>query len=505
MRRLLTFLPLLLLPLAVLLPAATPPTSSAPQQAALDTTAVASPAPSADSERIAAVIDAVLSESIGEEAFWGVYVADAKTGEELYTRNAGLMMLPASNQKILTTATALDARGADYTFPTRLLASKPASGGTLSGDLMIVGTGDPSLGSTVIAGDTNPFDDWAEALASQGVRRIEGRLIGWDNTFDDEAYAEGWDIDYVGTQSSRLLGVSASGLSFGDNLVIVQVRGAGRGEKPTVTTRPDNFLRIDNRAVTTSRRRGQALRVTRTLGTDDLVLRGSVGQTGSTVEMPIFNPTLLAVQAMKNALEEAGITVAATLHDVDDIDDAPDRNGMAELFVHESLPLSDLLHVVNKKSNNFFAEQIFRSVAFGGSAEGGEDRVETLIQRAGGDPSHLSVRDGSGLSRKNLVTPRAMGQVLTFMNGGDQRDAFRATLARGGEPESTLRYRMSGVPVLAKTGSLGFVRALSGYVQAPGGNELVFVIFANNFSVPPYRITSTIDRIVTGLAQQPAL
>ncbi len=500
MRRLLTFLPLLLLPVALVLPAARP----AAQQATTDTTTVAE-LKSADADRIALAIDNVLNESIGEEAFWGVYVADARTGEELYTRNAGLMMLPASNQKILTTATALDARGADYTYSTRLLASKPAAGGVLSGDLMIVGTGDPSLGSTVLPGDTNPFDNWAEALAAQGVRRVEGRLIGWDNTFDDETYAEGWDIDYVGTQSSRALGVSASGLSFGDNLVIVQVRAAGRGEKPNVTTRPDNFLRIDNRATTTSRRRGQALRVTRTLGTDDLVLRGTVGSVGSTVEMPIFNPTLLAVQAMKNALEEAGIAVAATMHDVDDIEEAPDRGDMTELFVHESPPLSDLLHVVNKKSNNFFAEQIFRSVAFGGSAEGGEDRVETLIERAGGDARNLSVRDGSGLSRKNLVTPRAMGQVLVFMNGGDQRDAFRATMARGGEPESTLRYRMSGLPVLAKTGSLAFVRSLSGFVQAPDGNELVFVIFANNFSGPPYRITSTIDRIVTGLAQQPAL
>jgi D-alanyl-D-alanine carboxypeptidase/D-alanyl-D-alanine-endopeptidase (penicillin-binding protein 4) len=495
MRRLLSLLPLLLLPLAAFLPAT-------PQQDAPAASADSVQASSQDvnAERIASVIDGILSEDVGEEAFWGVYVADAQTGRELYTRNAGLPMLPASNQKILTTATALDARGADFTYGTRLLASQQPSGGVFRGDMMIVGTGDPSLGSTEIAGDTNPFDDWAQVLAAQGVSRVEGRLIGWDNTFDDEPYAEGWDIDYVAQQSSRLLGVSASGLSFGDNLVRVQVRPGSRGQAPNVETRPSGFLNIDNRATTTGRRRGQALRVNRRLGTDDLVLRGSVGSRGSTVEMPVFNPTLLAVQAFKNALEDAGITVAASLHDVDDLEDAPARDDMTELFDYQSPSLRELLRVVNKESNNFYADQIFRSVAFGGSADGGEDRVETLIARAGGDPDWISVRDGSGLSRKNLVTPRMMGQVLVFMNSHSEREAFRETMASGGEAQSTLRYRMSGLPVLAKTGSLSHVRALSGYVEAPEG-ELVFVIFANNFGVAPYRITRTIDRIVTGLAQ----
>jgi D-alanyl-D-alanine carboxypeptidase/D-alanyl-D-alanine-endopeptidase (penicillin-binding protein 4) len=490
----------LLVWLAALAPALAPQTAPA-DPAAADTTSA--PAGSADAARVAAAVDAVLDGGVGEEAFWGVYVADARTGEQLYARNAGLLMLPASNQKILTAALALDTRGADYTYETKLLASEQPTSGVLRGDLLIVGTGDPSLGSTVIAGDVNPFDDWAEALAARGVTRVEGRIIGWDNTFDDRAYAEGWDVDYVAEQSSRLLGVSASGLSFGDNLVIVRVRPGSRGSQPNVETRPGGFLDIDNRATTTGRRRGQALRVERQLGTDDIVIRGSVGSRGSTVEIPVFNPTLLAVQAFANELQEAGIAVGASLHDVDDLENAPDRGEMTELFVHESPPLTDLLDVVNKESNNFYAEQIFRSVAFGGSADGGEDRVETLIQRAGGNPQWVSVRDGSGLSRKNLITPRQMGQVLVFMNGHEQREAFRGTLARGGEPQSTLRYRMSGLPVLAKTGSLSFVRALSGYVDGPDG-ELVFVIFANNFGVPPYRITSTIDRIVTGLAQQPA-
>ncbi len=449
-------------------------------------------------------INAIVNDPASQPALWSVYVADARTGEVVYTHDAGMTMLPASTMKLFTTATALDALGADYRYTTDLRFKGVREGGVLDGDLVIRGSGDPSFGSSLVSGP-DPLRTWALALAGQGVREVRGRIVGYDDTFDDRPYAEGWDVDYIATQSSRLLGVSASGLSYHDNLVEVQLRPGPVGKAPAMTASPPDYLDIANRATTSARRRGRAARMHRALGTDRIDVSGTIARSyAATYEVPVYNPTHFAASAFREALKSAGITVTATPSDIDDLDQQPVPDKMEVLFSHTSPPLGELLKIVGKKSNNFYAEQIFRTVAWGGSAAGGEARVKALVTKAGGDATNLSIRDGSGLSRKDFVTAEAMGRVLVYMNGHAERAAFRAALAMSGEEKSTLRYRLKDVPVQAKTGSLEYVRALAGYVTAPDGRELAFVVFANNFAVPPYRITQAIDAIVTELAVEPA-
>ncbi len=448
----------------------------------------------------AARIDAILADEAYQPGLWSVFVADAQTGEPVYGHNPGIMMLPASSTKLFTVAVGLDALGSDYRYETRLRFQGTRQQGVLDGDLVVQGAGDPSFGSSELAGP-DPLRVWARGLAAQGVRRIEGRLIGYDDSFSDAPYAEGWDVDYIATQSSRLLGVSASGLSYHDNLVVVQLRPGKVGQPPTLTASPPGFLDLDNTATTSARRRGRAARVQRVLGSDRVSISGSIASSyAATYEIPVYNPTLLALHAFREALREAGITVTATLYDIDMLDKKPALDGMETLFTHQSPPLSDILKVISKKSNNFYAEQLFRTIAWGGSAAGGEARIKALVEKAGGDASYLSIRDGSGLSRKSFVTAEALGHVLVYMNSHPERAAFRTAMAGAGEPQSTLRYRLKDLPVIAKTGSLEYVRALAGYIAPAGGRELVFVVFANNFAVPPYRITQAIDAIVTELA-----
>lgn len=445
-------------------------------------------------------IDGVLASDEAGQAFWGIQVQDLTTGEVLYSQNARRMLLPASNQKILTSAAALDALGSDYRYQTTLYFKGDVSGATLRGDLFLKGSGDPTFGS-VEAGGPDPLRQWARQLAAMGVRRIEGRLIGDDNAFDDRPYAEGWDIDYVTTQSSRLLGVSIGGLSYHDNVVEIKIQANGAGNAPSVTTRPAGYLDIRNHLTTSNRRRGIAVRTGRVLGAEGIELRGSLPRSyAGTIVMPVFNPTLFAVASFKAYLQDAGITVDAATVDVDDLEESPKYDGVDPLFVHLSPPMSEILKIVNKESNNFYAEQVFRTFGWGGSADGGERRVKELLSRAGAETSGLSIRDGSGLSRKDLVTPEAMAKLLVFMQQHRERAAFMESLARGGEAQSTLRYRLSGVPVQAKTGSLEYVRALSGYTTTRDGRPVAFAIFANNFTVPSYRITQTIDRIILEVA-----
>jgi D-alanyl-D-alanine carboxypeptidase/D-alanyl-D-alanine-endopeptidase (penicillin-binding protein 4) len=166
--------------------------------------------------------------------------------------------------------------------------------------------------------------------------------------------------------------------------------------------------------------------------------------------------------------------------------------------------LSEIVRVINKRSNNFYAEQVFRTYGWGGSARGGARRTETFLRRAGIDTRDLSINDGSGLSRKDLVTPQAVRELLVHMSEHPEGEAFRASLPRGGERNTTLSLRLGRTNVWAKTGSLAFVRGLSGYVERPDGSLVAFALFANNYTGPSYQITHTMDDLVQMLAVPPS-
>ena len=459
------------------------------------------PAPAPVSERLEQLLEADGANS----AFWGIYVQDVASGEVIYAHNAEKAMLPASNQKLLTTAAMLDAFGNDYRYRTILYFDGDVDGSVLRGDLIIRGSGDPTFGSSELGGRgvNDPLRQWAQRLAEMGVTRIEGRIIADDNAFDEQPYAEGWDIDYIISQSSRSLGVSSSGLAYHDNVIEMKIESTSPGEAPSVTTRPADYLDIQSRATTSSRRRGWALKINRVVGTETIQMEGTLPRTyAGTIEMPVTNPALFTVHSFKAYLEEAGLEVPADVVDIDDITDLeqqPDYEEAQPLFVYLSPPITRIIDVLNKESNNFYAEQIFRTFGWGGSTGGGGRRVKNLLSRAGVETGALSIRDGSGLSRKNLITPEAMGKLLAYMYQHGEREAFVQSLAAGGEPQTTLRSRLGNIPVRAKTGSLEYVRALSGYADTPDGRTLAFAIFANNYTAPPYQITQTIDRVVMAI------
>jgi D-alanyl-D-alanine carboxypeptidase/D-alanyl-D-alanine-endopeptidase (penicillin-binding protein 4) len=404
--------------------------------------------------------------------------------------------MPASNQKLLTTATALDVLGSEYRYETTLYFRGEVEESVMRGDMILEGAGDPTLGSSAMRTE-NPLRAWARELAASGVTRIEGRLIGDDNAFDDSPYAEGWDISYIANES---FAPANSGLSLGDNVVSVQIQADRIGNPPLIRADPPDYLTIDNQIVTSARRRGRNVDIQRMIGTERVRLTGSVPRVyRSEIKIPVSNPTLATLHGLKLYLESAGIEVAATLVDVDDLPGGLRYRGADPLFVYHSPPLREILKVINKESNNFYAEQVFRTFSWGGSADGGERRVKAFLSGAGIATAGLSIRDGSGLSRKDMVTPETSGPVLAFMNRHPERGVFFDALARGGERETTLDYRLRGVPISAKTGSLEFVRALSGYATTRDGRLIAFSLLANNYTVPPYRIMQAMDRVVLAI------
>ena len=452
--------------------------------------------PSAALARVAAVLD-----SSQASVLWGVVVADARTGEVLFSRNPERPLLPASNQKVLTVAVALDRLGADFRYRTPLLfdgteeANGQGGGTVLRGTFGIVGAGDPSFGSAELDGP-DPLDAWAAALRARGVVRMEGTLVGDDDRFDDNPYAEGWDVDYLTVQAGRYLGAPIGALSYRDNLATVRF-GPGPAD---ASVAPEGALTVRRRDRATDRTRGLGTGLRRLPGTGIVEISGTVGRREGDLALPVDDPTRFTLDAFALALARAGIdTSGLTRADVDDLPRRPDWRGADTLAVHTSPPLSDILSVLGTRSNNFYAEQVFRTLSDGGSARGSQAVVRGFLS-AGGDTTGLSMFDGSGLSRKNLVTARMLSTTLLRMYRRPDVDTFFGALPYPGEAGGTLEYRLEGVPVRAKTGSLSHVRALSGYVRTASGRDLAFVMLANNYTTSNAKVVGVVDRLVRALA-----
>lgn len=449
--------------------------------------------PSALSDRI----DNLLRRWEVEEAFWGIAIYDINAERMLYSRNLDHSFLPASNQKLITSAAALDILGSTHRYETILHYNGTVRGSVLRGDLILDGSGDPTFGSSEVPGE-DPLKVWSNRLAEMGIERIEGRLIGDDNAFDDHPYADGWTVDYITEQKGRHMGNSAGGLSYRDNVVALKVRAARPGARPNVEVQPENVVSINNQAVTSSRWRGNTLQVNRAFSTNELILTGSVAKSyRGTLAVPVSDPTDFALRNFQKRLQDAGIETDLTLVDIDDLDNRPDRG--QPLFVEYSRPLAEIAAVMNKESNNFYAEQVFRSYGWGGSAKGAAKRTKSFLRDADIDTRKLLIHDGSGLSRKDLVTPHAMVKLLAHMTDHKERNAFLTSLPKGGEYNTTLDHRLHRTDVKAKTGSLEFVRALSGYTDRANGNRVAFAVFVNNYTGPSYRISRTIDDIVRSI------
>ncbi|CAN5545224.1 D-alanyl-D-alanine carboxypeptidase/D-alanyl-D-alanine-endopeptidase [soil metagenome] len=436
-------------------------------------------------------IGAVFESESLPPGFYGAHVVDVRTGEVVYSRNADIPFTPASTLKVLTTATALDALGPDYRFETALHFMGNDGGGVLNGDLVMVGRGDPTFGSLYIQADSvvaNPLRAWANALYQRGVRRIEGRLIGDGRFFIEEPYPASWEYGHVATEAWAQ---SAGGLSYRDNLVRVQFSG---GE---LTTIPEDFGQIINETADGSQG-GGLLRVRRVVGSNTIRISGRVpSRYAGTVRVPIERPSELTMASFADQLRKAGIDVQAQIFDAAMMEEPPSPDG-DPIFLHHSPPLIEILGEINRQSNNFYAEQVLRALG-GGSMRAGIRRQMTLLQAAGVNTQDLVLEDGSGLSRKNMITPEAMTSLLRHMYSHEYAAQYLSTIPEGGQPRSTMRFRLGGVPVRAKTGAINYVRGLVGYVDAPDGSVLAFALFANQVTTREAEVGRVINETVVAM------
>ena len=452
-------------------------------------------------------IDTILAAPALEHGYWGVLVKSLSRGDTLYALNAGKLMMPASNMKIVTLAAAAERLGWDYTYETRVLGIGAIDFGVLDGDLLVVGSGDPSIvdwdGSAA-----RLFENCAERLKAMGVRAINGRVIGDDNAFDDDELGFGWSWDDL--PDGYAAGVSA--LQFNENLVQVTIEaGATVGTPATVALAPDGSGLVIHNLLKTAAPGGAASVQTRRFpGSTGLELRGSVPLGSGPIihTASVDNPTLFFVTALRHFLMARGIEVRGAAVDIDDVNNAPSRDKGIVLVSYRSPPLANLAMRLMKESKNLYAETLLKTMGAAAgtpTAEAGRAATRSTLEGWGVPLAGLIQVDGSGLSRYNFVTPETLVTILTLVDRGERlRAPFEAALPIAGR-DGTLAGRMLGTAAegnaRVKTGSMANVRSASGYVRTADGEAVVFSIMANNFDATPDVITQAADAIIVRLAE----
>jgi len=445
-------------------------------------------------------------------AFWGIEIVDLKSGRTLFAQNAGRFFVPASNTKLFTTSLALTRLGPDFTFQTRVLADAPPDrSGRIAGDVRLVGGGDPNLSPRPIPYQKGPITgdplaviaQLADQLAARGVKRIDGNVVGDDSWYVWEPYGAGWGID----DPQYDYGAPVSALTINDNTLTIGVRpGTREGDPAAIAVNPPlEYYTVDNRVHTAAPGTAGRIWSHRAPGRYQLELWGTIplGGRGEELALGIEDPAEYAALALRQALEERGITVAGEAVARHALEGETVEPAVGEeLARRDSAPLLDDLRVTAKVSQNLHAEMALRSVGRAargeGSVQAGLEELQAFLGEAGVGPEGYGIHDGSGLARVNLVTPHTVVELLRYVYDGPQRENFISILPVGGQ-DGTLGTRFAGIlaasRIHAKTGSLSHVAALSGYAQRAKGDWVAFSILVNNFNGPAGEVRGVMDRI----------
>jgi serine-type D-Ala-D-Ala carboxypeptidase/endopeptidase (penicillin-binding protein 4) len=482
------------------------------------TPAIQSPARDGSSravEQLRHDLDAIFNAAIMDHGQWAVVVRELGNGLRLYDRNSGKLMVPASNMKIVTLAAAAKSMGWETRFATMLETSASVEGGVLRGDLYVRGGGDPTINTRNGRGAA-VFAEWTSALSAAGIRKIDGRIIGDDNLFDDEGLGAGWAWDYLQYGYAAPVGA----LQYNEDVAdLVVTPGPAAGAAALVTLSPGSGLTLSNKTTTAAAGTPETIDYRRLLDRPVLEVFGVVplptaaNPAGTETRVPgrqvaVVNPTVYFVQSLKNALVARGIEVTGDAVDLDDLSALPPAIDRRTIIRSESPPLREIASVMMKVSQNLYADTLLKALgaAVGGTGTvaAGRDAVLAALRDWKIDERSLVMADGSGLSRYDYVTADFITSLLERMYADPRhRDPFMATFAVAGK-EGTVATRLRKTRAegnaRVKTGSISNMRALSGYVQTRDGETLAFSIIANDFVIPAATVNWITDLAVETLA-----
>jgi D-alanyl-D-alanine carboxypeptidase/D-alanyl-D-alanine-endopeptidase (penicillin-binding protein 4) len=383
-------------------------------------------------------------------AEWAILAVDPARGDTLYAHNAALLMVPASNMKVITSSVALTQLGGDFQFTTTFAAHGTISSGVLDGDLVVTGRGDPTLSDHMRGSARAAMDTLADSIVAHGIHSITGHIYSGADNFPGPHVGAGWDWDDLTSD----YGAGVDELLFNEGMsrvVVLQPNG-------------DSLVKAE----------------------------------------PATDPTLDYLKELDLALQTRGVHVALG---VSDSIVPHDAIPLDTFFVVRSVPLRQILPYFLKPSQNQIGEVLLRTVGLErtgvGTADSGLAVARRQLTSWGIPPDGYEIHDGSGMARADLISPETIVRIFDRMQTNPDFTYFYNALPIAGV-DGTIEHRMRGTPaennVHAKTGSLHWVRSLSGYVTDADGARLIFSVLANKWTTPPSAVTMTADSVAAALA-----
>lgn len=456
---------------------------------------------SADTLELGRRIESILRRNNQLPENWGIVFRSLSRDDYLVRRNDERVYMPASNLKLLVTAVALEVLGPDFRYRTTVLADGTLSPGDsiLRGNLVLRGSGDPSISSRFHRGANAFWDDLASQVAAAGIRQVQGALVADNSLFQPPFLADGWSWEDL----TWWFAAPVSALSFNDNVVDLTLIPSQRvGDPPTVRVTPSSSgLKFVNRAITVASQAENRIVISRNTPGSEVIVSGGLyrGSFGYGERVAVDSPGFFAASAFLDALARRGVRVDGAVRLVETRRESEELLDRSPSIVaqKESVPLSEIVHVINKRSHNLISEQLLFSLgAYAGNGGGFREGIrveERLLRRLGVDLRKIRLLDGSGLSRLNLVTPDMFIRLLAYMHDHPAREAYVSSLPVGGVDSGVRQMRNTPAEkkVQAKTGYITSVMALSGYAQTAEGEPLAFSVIGNN-----YLISNTAARLV---------
>lgn len=444
-------------------------------------------------------IDSLIDTGPASHAFWLIQVRDVD-GNVILSRNAGKVVRPASNLKMLTASAILAQLGPEYRFETMLSATGSQQDNRWVGDLHVVGSGDPSIHA---AEDGDPlflFESWVKAFDSLGVSVIDGNLIGWNGRFDEKPYPKGWEWDDL----TYYYAPEIDALSFHMNVVDLTVEANGTpGSRPTIQWSPIQtpYVQFVNEQQITPPGTKFDESYYRLPGTNTIYLKSTLPQGYVETEpLTVHRPAYFFMDTMKRWFEQRGIRVNGQIIIRNDAEPAlADWNERTEIARHTSKPLRELVAWLLRESDNFYTEMLVKELAASvlktqGTTELGLGLIQEYLMEHGVDPNYLELRDGSGMAPATMIRLSDLSQYLHQLRGQPWFPVFYEALPVSGT-NGTLEDRFHNSPIRnrfnGKTGFLTGVRSLSGYLSTRQGTELTVTLATNNYTIK----TREIDKI----------
>lgn len=482
-----------------------PPPPPAPPPAAVPDTAIGPNGPRMTGD-LAADIRTVLDAPPLQRTFWGVEVYDATADRMLFSENAHKHFIPASNEKLLTTTAAMARLGPDFRYRTAVMALGPSADGARARALLVRGRGDPTLSKRFHPEELAALDSIADSLYVAGLRRVRGPLIIDVSYFDSTVVNPSWEVGDLDWYYAAP--VTAFGVSEGAIPLEIDATGLAGEEAQVHFLGPQGLVTVRGGLQIVPEDSSSHWQAKRLPG-DTLVLSGWVRSAlaPDTDWIAALSPPEYAGRALLMALRQRGVRVdgpVRVLYDSAAVAELEQRLGPPRLLTEwRSPPLSRIIQGLLEPSQNWIAEHLIKTL--GAEVEGrgtwkaGIDVVRGfLVDDVGIDSLAIHVRDGSGLSSQDLVTPAALVTLLRYVRSTPWAADYRNALASPGEEQSTLEDRLLQFRgrLFAKTGTISNVNSLTGYLMTESGRTLIFSILSNGSGLPSSDIRHAADQVV---------